>query len=55
MSRSFSSGGTFLHRSDRTLASYRQGEQQARAEARQCQQEKERLLAAGREPGGSWD
>lgn len=36
----------------RTLASYREGEQQARAEERQCQEDKARLVAQCRGKGG---
>jgi uncharacterized protein (TIGR02268 family) len=39
-------------RAPRTLDSYREGEKQARAELRQCQQQKERLQADCEGPGG---
>ena len=44
-----------ISRQERTAASYRQGEQQARAEARQCQEEKARLQAEVGGRGGLTD
>lgn len=45
-------GQVMVSRHTRTLASYQQGEQQARAEARQCQEDKERLQAECSAKGG---